>query len=203
MTLSELTFQFDCEELSPELVTWIESSQVWLTAYWDQFAARPLSQYVECDFAYVASALSAIVHQRLNDGNLFVEWGCGLGVITGVASLLGLEAIGIEAEEFLVQEARKLLAEANIPAEIWHGNFLPDGARHLATRHDPVVSLTHDIEPAYVQHGLDLEDFATVFSYPWPGEEHFLKLVFEKYARTKALLVLFRGPYHLELYRKR
>jgi hypothetical protein len=47
-----------------------------------------------------------------------------------------------------------------------------------------------------------LSDFALIFAYPWPGEEHFLKAVFHRYARPNAVLLMYRGPYQVELYRK-
>ncbi len=109
--------------------------------------------------------------------------GCGFAVVAGVAGLLGLDAIGIEAEEFLCAEARELLKKQGVPAEVWQGNFLPRGARALAEQTDPLVSLTHDIAPAYAKYDMSLSDFALVFAYPWPGEEHFLKAVFNRYAR--------------------
>ncbi len=123
-------------------------------------------------------------------------------MVSGVASLLGLDAVGIEAEEFLCVEARKLLEKCHVPAEVWQGNFLPRGARKLAEDTDPLVSLTHDIAPAYEQFDMALSDFAIVFAYPWPGEEHFLKAVFNRYARPNAVLLMYRGPFQVELYRK-
>lgn len=198
--LSELEDQLDADQHA--IHDWLSSSQKRLSLYWDQFKEKPLPQYIECDFELVAIALKHCCDRDLIDGALFVEWGCGFGVVAGIASLLGLDSIGIEAEEFLCEEARKLLGSSNIDAEIWQGNFLPSGARDLSAPEDPLVSLTHDIEAAYDQRDFPLEDFAIVFVYPWPGEEHFLKLVFDRFARRGALLLLYRGPYHVELYRK-
>ncbi len=204
MALIEIPLS-DIDELElPESVTqWIAASRERIELYWDHFSKQPLPQYVECDFDLVAAALARIVQQELNDGRLFVEWGCGFAVVTGVAALLGLDAIGIEAEEMLCVEGRKLLAKHGIQAEIWQGNFLPAGARRLAEDTDPLVSLTHSLPPAYEVNQVGLDDFAIVFAYPWPGEDHFLRLVFDRYARSDSLLLMFRGPYHIELYRKR
>jgi hypothetical protein len=204
MSLNELDFQVPIDRpLLPEIDTWLAGSRARIEMYWDHFSQKPLPQYIECDFDLVASALTQCVERDLVDGRLFVEWGCGFGVVTGIASLLGLDAIGIEAEEFLCAEARKLLEKHTVKAEIWQGNFLPAGARKLAEDTDPLVSLTHSIPPAYEKYDLPLEDFAMVFAYPWPGEEHFLRAVFNRFARAGALLLMFRGPYQIELYRKR
>lgn len=191
------------QPLEPKVSDWLGAARERLNVYWDKFKEKPLPQYIECDFELVAAAMKHCCDQDLIDGRLFVEWGCGFGVVTGIAGLLGLDAIGIEAEEFLCEEARKLLKLNNVEAEIWQGNFLPEGARQLAEPADPLVSLTHEIASAYEQNDFSLQDFAIVFGYPWPGEEHFLRLVFDRFAREDAILLMYRGPYHVELYRKR
>ncbi len=193
----------DDAELPANVADWITRARERIELYWDHFPKEPLPQYVECDFDLVASALWECVDRDLIDGRLFVEWGCGFAVVTGVASLLGLDAVGIEAEEMLCREGRKLFEKNGVEAEIWQGNFLPAGARRLAEDTDPLVSLTHYIPAAYEQHHMSLDDFAIVFAYPWPGEEHFLRVVFDRFSRPGALLLMFRGPYHIELYRKR
>ncbi len=202
MALQELQFEFDESPLPEPVVRWLKAARERIELYWDHFKEKPLPQYVECDFEYVSAALVACVEQQLIDGKLFCEWGCGFAVVAGVAGLLDLDAIGIEAEEFLCTEARELLRKENVAAEIWQGNFLPGGARRLAENTDPLVSLTHDIPPAYAKYDMSLSDFAIVFAYPWPGEEHFLKAVFNRYARPNALMLMYRGPYQIELYRK-
>jgi hypothetical protein len=123
-------------------------------------------------------------------------------VVTAMASILGWDAIGIEAEEFLVDEARKWLRSERIDAEIWHGNFLPPGSERLAKRQANHASLFHQVPCAYADHDLGIDDFAIVFAYPWPGEDYFLKDVFRNYAADQSLLLLFLGPYEIELYRK-
>lgn len=203
MPLIELDLDYDDRSPLPEeIVRWLSAAQDRVQVFWDQFPQRPLAQYVECDFELVARALQHCLKNDLIDGRMFVEWGCGFGVVTGIASLLGLDAIGVEAEQFLASEAQQLLDTNQIKAEVWQGNFLPQGADRLAEEDDPVVSLSHTCEPAYESRGISLNDFAMVFVYPWPGEEHFLKAVFQRFARSAALLLLYRGPYHLELYAK-
>lgn len=204
MALHEITLHLSEDDPLPNSITeWIGNSRQRIELYWDHFSKQPLPQYVECDFDLVALALAEVVERNLADGRLFVEWGCGFAVVTGIAALLGLDAVGIEAEEMLCVEGRKLMAKHDVQAEIWQGNFLPSGARRLADDTDPLVSLTHSLPPAYELNQMGLDDFAIIFAYPWPGEEHFLRLVFDRYARSDSLLLMYRGPYHVELYRKR
>lgn len=186
--------------LSEEANRLIAESESRLQAYWDQWHQRPIEQYVACDFGYVAQSLRFVVESKLLEGNTFCEWGCGFGVVTGLASLLGMEAIGIEAEPFLVEAGRKLLKHQKIEATLWEGNFLPRGAEKLADHQSHHASMFHQIPPAYDEQDLQVDDFALIFAYPWPGEEHFLREVFARYARPNALLLMFRGPYQIELY---
>lgn len=209
MRLEELSLEHDEEAPQTEAIRGLlHAAEERLQTFWDQWHRRPIEQYVACDFDYVASGLHSLLQQtwpdgrKWLDGNTFCEWGSGFGIVTGLAALMGLDAVGIEAESFLVEQARDLLRERQIQAEIWQGNFLPRGAERLATHQSNHASLFHQIPPAYEEHAMELDDFALIFAYPWPGEEHFLREVFAKYARKQALLMMFRGPYQLELYRK-
>ncbi len=188
--------------LSAEEEQWIELGEETLQQFWDQWYRRPIEQYVACDFRYVARAIHHVRERKLSDGNTFCEWGCGFGIVTGLASLIGMEAIGIEAEEFLVERGRELFQKTKIPGELWIGNFLPRGAEQLADLQSDHASMFHQVPPAYEQHEMSLDDFSMIFAYPWPGEEHFLREVFRVYARQDALLLMFRGPYQIELYRR-
>lgn len=201
--LEELELEIDEDESMPaDVKSFLDGSQQRLQEYWDRWSERPIEQYVASDFQYVWAALQSIARSGLLKGNSFVEWGCGFGVITGLAWYSGLSAVGIEAEAFLVDEGKKLLHEYAIRAELWHGNFLPAGAEKIARKQADHPSLFHQVASAYAEHDCDLNDFGLVFAYPWPGEEHFQREVFRRYAAPDSLLLMFRGPYQIELYRQ-
>ncbi|MEM9644257.1 MAG: class I SAM-dependent methyltransferase, partial [Planctomycetota bacterium] len=64
-------------------------------------------------------------------------------------------------------------------------------------------SLGHVAESAYETLGLELDDFAIVYSYPWPGENAFHEDVFEYRAAAGAIHVQFAGPHDMRAWRKR
>jgi hypothetical protein len=201
--LELLDFDWDDSAVIPaetELI--LEDADRVLQTYWDQWHKRPIEQYVACDFRDVWRAISCLTSSGLARGNTFCEWGCGFGVVTGLASQLGWESVGIEAESFLVEQAQRFLKRNRLPGEILHGNFLPPGSERLARSQSNHASLFHQIPSAYEQHDLELDDYALVFAYPWPGEHHFQQEVFRHYAGDGALLLMFLGPYEIELYRK-
>jgi hypothetical protein len=114
---------------------------------------------------------------------------------------LGFDVIGIESEWDLLQEGKLTARQWSVPVELIHGNFLPDGAESLAE--DPgLPSLGHAVPSAYELLGLDLDDFAIVYAYPWPGEDDFHEAVFDRFAAAGAMLLLFCGPNDIRLWRK-
>ncbi len=201
--LAVVSFDWDSESAIPaDIEAFLDKADERLQAYWDAWIHKPIEQYVACDFRDVWRALHWIASQEICDGRLFCEWGCGFGFVTALASKLGWEAIGIEAEPFLVKQAKQLLEQESIQAEIWLGNFLPPGAERLAKAQSNHASLFHQVPSAYADRDLSVDDFALIFAYPWPGEDSFLKNVFATYARAGAHLLLFLGPYEIQLLRK-
>jgi hypothetical protein len=192
----------DTEALPDQVAEFLSASRELIQAFWDQWLNRPIEQYVACDFEYVWHGLQALHRTGLAPGKNFVEWGCGFGVVSGLAWLSGFSAVGIEAESFLVDEGRKLLKRHRIEAELWHGNFLPTHAESIADLQADHPCLHHPVASAYEENDGELSDFAVVFAYPWPGEEHFQREVFLNYAAEGTLLFMFRGPYQIELHRK-
>ncbi len=205
MALKELKFTFDVESapLPPSIDAWISLARREIELFWDQSSKTKKKEYVECDFRFVAGLLSLCQQTGLFPRHKLLEWGCGFGVVTGIAELLGLSAVGIEAERFLVKAALRLQRQGGLKGEIWHANFLPVGASELAESGDPRISLQFSSLPsAYELHDSHLHDFGCIFCYAWPGEEHFLKQVFDRFAAPSTALILFRGPFHAEVYRK-
>jgi SAM-dependent methyltransferase len=201
--LEPIDLDWDLEREIPEEVSHVVGiADQMLQGYWDQWHRRPIEQYVACDFRDVWRALAAVTQSSLADGNTFLEWGSGFGVVTGLAAQLGWDAVGIEAESFLVDQSKEFLRNIDQTAQVVCGNFLPLGAERLARNQANHASLFHHVPSAYESLDLQCDDFALVFAYPWPGEHHFLQEVFRVYARDQALLLLFLGPYEIELYRK-
>lgn len=211
----DLHVDVDANAVSREIRQWIQFARRYIAAFWDRNPHLRKTEFIECDFEYAAEAIMACRSNNLIAGNRFVEWGCGFGVVAGIASRLGMESVGIEAEGFLCEAARRLQLEdpgrrclaregalVASGAEVWHGNFLPAGASSLILPEEPRVAASHTVASAYEDRGVDITQFDCFFVYAWPGEEHFLKSVFERSAAPNALLILYRGPYHVEFYQK-
>lgn len=193
----------EIDQLSPpeEIAQLLQSSRSRISAFQDRWDRPQIEQFVAADFHHLYQALSWIKQTQPMIGNRFLEWGCGFAVVATIASKLGFDVIGIESEQDLLREGRLTTSQWQAPVELVHGNFLPHGAEELAD--DPTLpSLGHDQPSAYESLGLDLDDFALIYAYPWPGEDDFHEAVFEKYAANGALLLLFCGPNQIRLWRK-
>jgi hypothetical protein len=131
------------------------------------------------------NVLTRIREDGLASGPRFVEWGSGLGVMTGLAALAGFEARGIEIGPSLVAASRDLLRAHGIEARIEEGTYAPPGAFA-----DEMTLETFPPAEADV-----------IYAYPWPAEEAVVSRVFLRYAPPEALLVTFHGGADLRVRR--
>ena len=145
--------------------------------------------YVGSELPAVNRVLARIQAEGLAQGPLFCEWGSGLGGVCGVAALNGFSSVGIEIQGELVDSARSIAKDLDLPVVFAEGTFLLPGDEDLA------IAATHT-RLAFDCHAwdeLDLapEDCNVVFAYPWPGEETFVDGLFARHASPGALLLTF------------
>lgn len=204
MALKRERLEFDHEAELPDFTKhWTEQASDFIRAFWDSQTSRQHVHYVESDFAFLTRAMqTAIENDCVASEGRFLEWGCSFAVNAGNAAKLGMDAWGIESEEFLFDAARELHMRHDSPVTLLQGNFLPPGAESFALEDDPVVARACELPSAYESASVKLTDFDLILGYPWPGEEHFLKAVFDGFAKVGSSLLLYRGPYHVELFVK-
>ncbi len=149
--------------------------------------------FVSCDFEPVEAAIRAIRQMNLAPGNVFCEWGSGLGIVASLAGFAGFESWGIEVDESLVISARQLAADFDAPVKFVDGSFIPHGAEDIIDLAIPsdVCWLNTEADPAYTRMDLEPDDFDVIFAYPWPGEESVIQSLFEFTAATGALLATY------------
>ncbi len=123
-------------------------------------------------------------------------------MVSCLASLLGFDAWGIEVEEDLIDAARQLAGDFELPAEFAGGSFVPREAEDQLARSGEHAWLNTASRSGYEVMGLDLDEFDLVFVYPWPDEEQLVEDLFEQHARTGALLLSYHGGEDVRLSRK-
>ncbi len=79
--------------------------------------------FVPSNYENAWSTLDALPRGR------FCEWGSGLGIVTGLAEMLGFEACGIEVDGELCRQSRELFKMHGLKGEIYHGSYFETEAR--------------------------------------------------------------------------
>jgi len=114
--------------------------------------------FVPSDYQVVYYVLDTMPRGR------FCEWGSGIGIVTGLAYMLGFDACGIEINEQMAAASRRLLVDFGLSATIKTGDYF---------------EISHDAD--------------IYFTYCWPGqmprvEQHFLSAT-----QTCARLLICHG----------
>lgn len=177
------TLDSDEELLSEFGDLWDEAEELWDL---DQDALA-FERYVSADFLDVARSLVKLRGQAL----VFLEWGSGLGVTTIMASRLGFEAYGIEADGTLVEHSERL-AEAYGPnARFAQGSFIPDEFEWRPSDDDEVNRTVIDIPAGYAELDMELRDFDLIYAYPWPNEHTLYHSIIRQFARPDVLFLSY------------
>lgn len=161
-----------------------------------------IENFVTCDFHLTQSALAWILEKHLLTGERFCEFGSGFGVVAMLAAGLGLESIGIEIEQVLVDEAIGLAEQLGNDAKFFCGSFIPRETLDDLDIDRDIRNVTIEEDEVYREVGLGMDDFDLFFAFPWPGEQMFFEQVFEKLAASGALLLTYRGRDGMQLQRK-
>ncbi|ETW92062.1 MAG: hypothetical protein ETSY1_45385, partial [Candidatus Entotheonella factor] len=98
---------------------------------WELFCGiqgnRRLPRFVPSEADLVFAAIDVVTQHDLPPGRVFCEWGSGFGTGTCLAALLGYEAYGIEIEPELVDIAKDMARNLDIPAGFLCTSYLPEG----------------------------------------------------------------------------
>ncbi|MEX2139289.1 MAG: hypothetical protein WD894_08515 [Pirellulales bacterium] len=115
--------------------------------------------FVPSDYDVVYTLLMALARGR------FCEWGSGVGIVTGLAEMLGYTAQGIEIHEPLVKASHDLFTQFGLQARTEVGDYF---------------------------ERIDSADL--YFSYCWPGVVERMQDRFLEIAAPGARLIVYYGP---------
>jgi hypothetical protein len=145
---------------------------------------RQVHGFIRTDFVRAYHALRALAAATAPDNRRFLEWGSGMGVVAGLAAMLGFEAAGIEIDAELVTEATRLAADHTLNLRFVCGTYVPEEG------------------DAYARLGMQADDFGVIFAYPWPEEVERMEALFERVAGDQALLLTYHSGAEFRLRRK-
>jgi hypothetical protein len=202
MALHELSWRPSATPPDAATAAFLADAQARIDAFFEERWQEPIVGFVPSDFAKLWPALAALQEQALAPGRRFCEWGCGFGVVAGLAARLGFEAHGIEIERDLVAGARALLAAHAIDVKLACGSFIPPGGDALAKIRAEMAWLITGGPDGHALLQREPEEWDVVFAYPWPGEEHVVDRLFDRFAAPGALLVTWRTEKGARIQRK-
>ncbi len=157
-------------------------------AIWEKNQNHPgFHAYVSADYEEVVKALADLRSQAFT----FVEWGSGLGVVTIMASRMGYDAYGIEAETALVDHAEVLAEKWGPDAQFTCGSFIPDNFEWDPGRGEEAVRTIIDVPAAYDDMDMEIRDFDLIYSYPWPTEHELYHNVMRDFAHGGSMLLTY------------
>lgn len=149
--------------------------------------------FVPSDYSAAYRVLRAVVESGLPRGRQFCEWGSGFGVIACLAAMLDFDSCGVEVESILVEEARKLADDFELPVEFAAGSYVPRGAEDRIHRGGGYSWFSTEGDYAYDDLGLEPRDLDVIFAYPWPDEEPVTLDLFQRYCGAGSILITFHG----------
>jgi hypothetical protein len=208
MAYEQLNYTFETVAIPEKIRSFIDEADRRCDAFYDAQLNKRFPRYVPSEPEQVFAALKHLTDANLPLGKNFIEWGSGFGVATGIASLLGYDATGIEIEETLVEMAESLIKDRAIDAEFLATSFVPEGylLYEAVSGYDLVPDDSFgnrpDGNPRYEGMDIDLNEVDLFFAYPWPGEQEMTLKLFDAVAGEGALLVAYFGDRDLCIYRK-
>src|SRR6056297_2263649 len=99
MALQEIELPAEKVDLPNEVAAFLETAHLRTEAFYQEKLGLRYPKYVPSDAHLFHTSLTYLQDEEILQGNVFCEWGCGFGIAAGVASLCGMEAVGIEWEE--------------------------------------------------------------------------------------------------------
>lgn len=170
---------------------WSEAGKLW-----DSHENTPaFERYVSADY-------EAVFHSLLDlQGRMatFVEWGSGLGVVAIMASRMGFEAYGIEAEPELVDHSKRLAMKYGPQTRFAQGSFIPDEYELSPAAGDDVMRTIIDLPSGYEDLDMRLRDFDLIYSYPWPDENTLCQNILRQCARHDASFLSYAASEGMSL----
>lgn len=205
MVLRDVQLEVDWTPLPADIKQFLLDADERVERYCEN-AADAYRGFIPSDYVAVYHALQAIMERQMPQGNVFCEWGSGIGVVACLASMLGFQSIGIEVADDLVEASTELAEDYDLDVEFFLGSFLPKDADVMIdqafTENDGQLSLDSTAPEAYSDIGLEIEDFDLVFCYPWPHDEPLMARLFDRFAARGALLLTYNETELVRLRRK-
>tara|TARA_R110000850_G_scaffold14189_6_gene45478 strand:+ start:1449 stop:2105 length:657 start_codon:yes stop_codon:yes gene_type:complete len=199
MSLQEITLPSGPGAMPNDVSALIIEANRRAEKFYDAGLGLRYPKYIPSDPKVVHAAIAFLKEEGHLQGDVFCEWGCGFAIASGIASLLGMQAYGIEIEDELVDRATQLMEDLKLPVEILQTDYLPEGfdesegvgGKDLILPESRTTRGGVIAPPEYT--GLDPDEVDLFFVYPWPDQEEMMKDLFMAVATQGAVLLMYQG----------
>ena len=208
MPIEEIDLQIDETPIPGQVKSFLAEAELRIDELFDTEKNRKVPRFIPSNAELVYRHLSSIVSGDFSLGDNYCEWGCGYGVGSCIASMLGFNSFGIEIEPSLVQASRALAKNANIDVTIIESDYMPEGfecyegsgGAELIRPENYVYGTSEYIDVSYEGMEINLDEIDVFFVYPWPGEQEFMLEFFQAIAADGALFLVYLGDDDFALY---
>ncbi len=210
MALEEINLDEMSREVPEDITAFLARAEEHIDAHFDAGKNRRYPQFIPCDSALLYSVISYLKDAGHVSGEVFCEWGSGIGVGVCLAAKLGYEAYGIEIEDELVEAAEVLADEVAVEGVTFLAiSYIPEGLdSYSGVGGDEIVAesstfLGEGDRVYYEGMDCDLSEVDLFFVYPWPSEHEFMAELFDTIASEGAVLIAYYGDGEICAYRKK
>ncbi len=189
----KLNLLTDTELLESFKLLWVEADAIWEA----NCNAPAYALYVSADYLAIFEKLCEL-RGRVDT---VLEWGSGLGVVAIMASRLGFDAYGIEAEPDLVKLAEGLAHKFQATPRFVVGSFIPSEFEEDLQAGEEFGRTLTTATSAYEELDMELRDFDLVYAYPWPDEHGIYRSIMRRHASRHALYMRYDAREGLSLTR--
>ncbi|MEM9694507.1 MAG: methyltransferase domain-containing protein [Myxococcota bacterium] len=211
MALQEFTIDLSNEELPTALRTTIDESDRRIDELFASGGNEQVPRYMPSDPELFSRVLSAVKRLELPLGEVFCEWGCGLGVCACIAAQLGYQAYGIELDPRMAEMARRFADDLGIQVEILETSYIPEGydsssgiGGEILIKEEPMIGLDGRDASRLRYEGMEptVDEVDIFYAYPWPLEQDFIQELFDEVAGEGAILIVFHKSNEILTFRK-
>jgi len=193
VSLIDLRVRQNTSPLPASVRALIDESRRRVDAFIEAHLDPPLPSFVSSDFEVAYRCLLPVFDSGAAPGRRFCEWGCGMGVVASLASIVGFQSCGIEIVPGLAAEASRLARDFGLEVDIACGTFVPKEAEAIQNLAEQFAWIESGGADGYELLALSPRSFHAVYAYPWPGEEYVIESLFDECCADGALLISFHG----------
>lgn len=180
VSLERIPLPEPAPKLPASLQTFLDEAEDRIEDYQYGYGEQLTPLFQPAEYPDVVEVLIPLIEKSSETPVRFLEWGCGFGVVATAAAQLGCKAVGIEREQFLIDQAQLLAQDFDVQVQWIPGDF-------MSPQPPP------DAAP---------DAFDLIYAYPWPKEATPLFKHAAQVLSPGTLLLTYHGFQDIQLHQQ-